>query len=225
MARPAVVFDLDGTLIDSLPGIAAAANALLAEEGLPPLSEARIGGFVGLGERVFLDRLIAATGLDPAEDARLMARFMELYVARSHDVALFPHVIEVLEGFRSRGVPLGLCTNKPSGPLDAVLASTGLGEVFGAVVAGDTLGLRKPDPAPLRHAFAMLGNLPGIYVGDSPVDAETAHRAGVPFVLFTEGIRDIPVEEIAHAAQYSDIRDLPAIHDDLAGGISRRAQG
>jgi phosphoglycolate phosphatase len=206
-----VVFDLDGTLIDSLSGIAAAANALLADEGLPPLSEARIGGFVGLGERVFLDRLIAATDLDGDDDARLMSRFMDHYIAQSHDVSVFPHVIEVLEVLRANAVPLGLCTNKPSGPLAAVLEATGLAGVFDAVVAGDSLPVRKPDPAPLLQAFAMLGADPGIYVGDSPVDAETAERAAVPFVLFTDGIRDVPVTAIRHDASYSDIRDLPAL--------------
>jgi phosphoglycolate phosphatase len=217
-----IVFDLDGTLVDSLPGIAAAANALLADEGLPPLPQARIGAFVGHGERVFLDRLIAASDLDPSDDARLMARFLDLYVSHSRGTVLFPHVAEVLGVFREQGVRRGLCTNKPSAPLAAVLETTGLGEVFDAIVAGDTLPVRKPDPAPLRHALALLGSEAGVYVGDSPVDAETARRADMPFVLFTEGIRDVPVESIGHDARYSDFRDLPAIYGDLTASGRRR---
>jgi len=216
-ARAPIVFDLDGTLIDSLPGIAAAANALLAENGLAALPQGRMAGFVGLGERVFLDRLIAATALDARAYGDLLARFLELYVVQSRDTVLFPRVADVLETFRADGVPLGLCTNKPSGPLRAVIEATGLAGVFGAVVAGDTLAVRKPDPAPLLHAFAGLGASGGLYVGDSPVDSETALRAGVPFALFTEGIRDVPLAEIPHEALFSDMRELPEIYATLTG--------
>ncbi len=216
-ARAPIVFDLDGTLIDSLPGIAAAANALLAENGLVALPQGRVAGYVGLGERVFLDRLIAATALDPRAYDDLMARFLELYVAQSRDTVLFPHVSDVLSAFRDGGVSLGLCTNKPSGPLHAVIEATGLAGVFGAVVAGDSLAVRKPDPAPLLHAFAGLGASGGLYVGDSPVDSETARRAGVPFALFTEGIREVPLAEIPHDAAFSDMRELPDIYAALTG--------
>jgi phosphoglycolate phosphatase len=215
-ARRPLVFDLDGTLVDSLPGIAAAANALLAGEGLQPLPKAQIGGFVGHGERVFLQRLMAAAGLPEAEFDRLLPRFIAVYVEASRDTPLYPHVAEMLEGFRTAGVPLGLCTNKPAAPLAAVLEAPGLKGMFGAVVAGDTLPLRKPDPAPLLHVFTELGGR-GVYVGDSPVDGETARRAGVPFALFTEGIRTVPVEEIPHDRAFADMREMPGIYEALAG--------
>jgi phosphoglycolate phosphatase len=215
-ARPPLVFDLDGTLVDSLPGIAAAANALLAGEGLPPLPQARIGGFVGHGERVFLQRLIAAAGLPEAEFDRLLPRFIAVYVETSRDTPLYPHVAEMLEGFRRAGVLLGLCTNKPAAPLAEVLRAPGLKGMFNAVVAGDTLPLRKPDPVPLLRVFADLGGQ-GIYVGDSPVDGETAQRAGVPFALFTEGIRDVPVKDIPHDRAFADMREMPGIYAELAG--------
>jgi phosphoglycolate phosphatase len=92
-----------------------------------------------------------------------------------------------------------------------------LAGVFGAVVAGDTLSVRKPDPAPLLHALAGLGVSGGLYVGDSPVDSETARRAGVPFALFTEGIREAPLAEIPHDAAFSDMRELPDIYAALTG--------
>lgn len=223
-ARAPIVFDLDGTLIDSLPGIAAAANALLADNGLAALPVEQVAGFVGLGERVFLDRLIAATALDPRAYDDLLARFLELYIVQSRNTALFPHVADVLEALGADGVPLGLCTNKPSGPLRAVMEAAGLADIFGVVVAGDTLAVRKPDPEPLRHAFAALGES-GLFVGDSPVDAETAERAGVPFALFTEGIRDVPLAQIPHAAAFADMRDLPDIYAALTGVCPRsRAQ-
>ncbi|MGI1661188.1 phosphoglycolate phosphatase [Palleronia sp. KMU-117] len=215
---PPIVFDLDGTLVDSLPGIALAANTLLAGEGLAPLPERRIGGFVGHGERVFLQRLIAAAGLPEDAFDRLLPRFMSIYVEASRETRLFPHVAEVLDAFAARGVGLGLCSNKPSGPLEAVLDAAGLRGVFAIVVAGDSLPQRKPDPAPLLHALARLPGQGGLYVGDSPVDAETAQRAGVPFALFTEGIREVPVDEIPHDRAFADMRNLPAIYVALTAG-------
>ncbi|SDY07168.1 HAD-IA family hydrolase [Citreimonas salinaria] len=206
-----VVFDLDGTLVDSLPGIAWAANTLLAERGHAPLPQARIGTFVGLGERVFLDRLIAAAGLDAADDAALMARLLDLYRAAADRTTPFPGAREALQDLRDAGVPLGLCTNKPSGPLDAVLDALDLRGLFGAVVAGDTLPVRKPDPAPLHRAFDLLGGL-GLYVGDNGIDARTATSAGVPFWLFTEGIRHEPLADIPHDRAFDDFARLAALY-------------
>lgn len=205
----AVVFDLDGTLIDSLPDIAAAANALLDEEGLEPLPQSRIGGFVGMGEKVFLDRLIAATGLERAQYDALMARFMVLYKANTGRTRLFPGVLDMMSTLRDSGLALGLCTNKPGGPLQGVLDALDLGRWFDAIIAGDTLPIRKPDPAPLHLGFERMGATEGVYVGDSDVDAETAQRAGIPFLLFSEGIRTKPVSDIPHDALFGDFSRLP----------------
>lgn len=210
-----VVFDLDGTLIDSLPGIAGAANALLGEWGLSPLGMAKFGGFVGHGDQVFLDRLIAATGLDPADRSALMARFIPLYKDAARGTRLFDGVAEMLDAFDAAGVAMGLCTNKPLAPLIPVLEETGLAHRFAVVVAGDALPRRKPDPAPLHHAFAELGQGPGLYVGDSEVDAETAQRAGLPFALYTKGIRQTPVADIPHQAAFDDFSELPDIRARL----------
>lgn len=211
-----VVFDLDGTLIDSLPDITGAANALLADEGLPPLSPKVVGGFVGLGERVFLDRLIAATALNPEDFDALMPRFIAHYKVATAGTKLFDGVREVLETLRARKVPLGLCTNKPSAALWPTLEAAGLEHAFDIVVAGDTLAVRKPEPAPLLHILKELGATTCLYVGDSETDAETARRAGVPFVLFTEGIRQNPVEAIPHDANFSRFGALTGVCDALA---------
>lgn len=217
-----VVFDLDGTLVDSLPGIAEAANAFLAEHGRPGLPVSVIGGFVGRGGDVFLERLLGAGGLDVRMFDSVKPRFLELYVEASRSTRLFPGVSGMLEGFRRAGVPLGLCTNKPSGPLEAVLDATSLGGVFGAVIAGDSLPVRKPDPAPLRHVLQSLGADRGLYVGDSEVDAETAVNAGVPFALFTEGIRSRPIAEIPHDFAFDDFGELAGIHASVMAGGSLR---
>ena len=207
----AVVFDLDGTLIDSLPDITAAANALLADHGREPLPQEQIGGFVGMGERVFLDRLIAATALDSAQFDDLLTEFMTHYTQSTGRTTLFPGVIATLEALRGDGIALGICTNKPSGPLDAVLAAVDLHRWFDVVIAGDTLQVRKPDPAPLRLAFDRMRATDGVYVGDSDVDAETAQRAGIAFAFFTEGIRTKSIAEIPHDHAFDSFADLPSI--------------
>lgn len=206
-----VVFDLDGTLIDSLPGIAGSANALLGEQGLAALPRNVVAGFVGLGEQVFLDRLIAATDLDPRQRPALMERFIHHYMAAARGTRLFDGVAEMLDTLAGAGVAMGLCTNKPAAPLAPVLQETGLAHRFGVVVAGDTLPQRKPDPAPLLHAFEVLGQGPGLYVGDSEVDAETARRAGMAFALYTGGIRQTPVADIPHQAAFDDFSNVPVI--------------
>ncbi|MFP7673300.1 phosphoglycolate phosphatase [Marivita sp. S0852] len=211
----AIVFDLDGTLIDSLPDITFSANSLLADHGLPALDKSQVAGFVGCGVRVFMDRLIAATDLSAAQYDSLMARFMALYVNATDRTEVFPHVHEVLQALREDGYVLGLCTNKPTAPMKAVLKAVALDGFFDVTVAGDTLGSRKPDPAPLRYVFDRLAATQGVYVGDSDVDAETAQRAGVAFAFFTEGIRVTSQDNIPHDVAFDDFTKLPAICKDL----------
>ncbi len=213
-----VVFDLDGTLIDSLPNITAAANALLADKGLAPLPAVQVAGFVGFGEKIFLERLIAATDLDSAEFDALMPPFLAHYKHVARETRLFDGVTGALETLAGQGVALGLCTNKPTGPLMRVLETVALTRFFDVVIAGDTLAQRKPHPAPLHHAFEQLG-APGLYVGDSEVDAETAQRAGIPFALFTRGIRQGPIDAIPHWIAFDDFTEFPAIYARFLKGI------
>lgn len=211
----AVVFDLDGTLIDSLPDIAAAANALLADHGLDPLPQTQIGSFVGMGERVFLDRLIAATALDAAEYDALMGEFITYYKVSTGLTTVFPGALDAVKALKAEGYKLGICTNKPGVPLAAVLDALDLAQWFDVIIAGDTLPVRKPDPAPLHLAFERMAATTGVYVGDSDVDAETAQRAGVPFAFFTEGIRTKPMDEIPHDRAFDRFEELPAICRDI----------
>lgn len=209
-----IAFDLDGTLIDSLAGITQAANALLHDKGLPPVPQQQVAGYVGLGERVFLQRLIADTALVSAEFESLLEQFIPHYVRVAKDTVVFPGAKSALARLRAVGHRLALVTNKPGVPLAPVLEHTGLGVSFDCVVAGDTLPLRKPDPAPLRYVAEQLGRV-DVFVGDSPIDAETAQRAGIPFVLFTEGIRTIAIEDMPHAKAFSDFDDLEGIVEQL----------
>lgn len=212
MAR--VVFDLDGTLIDSALDIAAAANATLAEVGAEPLTVAEARSFVGAGAPIFVERMARARNLlDPAP---LVPRFVHHYERAVNETVIYPGVEAALATLKASGHRLGLCTNKPQRPTRAVLAHLGWEAVFEAVFSGDSLPVRKPDPAPLLAALEALGSGPAIYVGDGEVDAETADRAGVPFLLFTQGYRKTPVEDLPHAAAFDDWFVVPELVEGLA---------
>ncbi len=212
----AIVFDLDGTLVDSVPDLHAATAAFLAERGHAPLDLATVIGFVGNGVPVLLERVLRAVG-EAADAESLQAalpRFNEIYGAAPAALSkLYPGVAEALEALDAAGHALGVCTNKPEGPARRIIEEMGIAGFIAALTGGDSLAARKPDPAPLRHTAGLLqAELNAvIYVGDSEVDAATAAAAGVPFVLFTEGYRKTPVAEIAHHAALSDFAELPGL--------------
>ncbi|GAB5446387.1 phosphoglycolate phosphatase [Gymnodinialimonas sp.] len=212
MAR--IVFDLDGTLIDSAADIAAAANATLAEVGAPPLSVDLARSFVGAGAVVFVERMARARNLPDA--AALVPRFVHHYEGAVHQTVIYPGVEAALAALKDQGHRLGLCTNKPARPTQAVLAHLGWTQLFDTVFTGDSLPQRKPDPAPLLAALDALGSGPAIYVGDSEVDVQTAERAGVPFLLYTPGYRATPLEELTHAAAFDAWADVPKLVADLS---------
>ncbi|HUF55464.1 MAG TPA: phosphoglycolate phosphatase [Thermohalobaculum sp.] len=206
-----VVFDLDGTLVDSLPDIHAAALATLAEAGLPPVGPEQTRSFIGDGMPKLVERLMRATGADMERHAALLDRFLAHYgAAPAARSTLYPAVAETLAAL-AKNHALGVCTNKPVGPARAVLSHFGLLEHMGTVVGGDSLGVIKPDPAPLARAIADLGGGPALYVGDSEVDGRTAEAAGVPFALFTGGYRRAPVDEIPHDDAFGAFAALPGI--------------
>lgn len=212
-----VIFDLDGTLIDSLPDIHATLNRVVAARGLAPFSTAEVAGFVGLGAGVLIDRALAAR-LRPASEApEVLAAFLAQYESAVHLTRLYPGVRDALGALAGRGHRLGLCTNKPLAPTRALLAHFGLTGMFGAVLGGDSLPLRKPDPAPLLKTNILLGAGPMVFVGDSEVDAETAARAGVPFLLYTQGYRHSPPEALPHTAQFDDFAALPGLVAQISG--------
>ncbi len=207
----AAIFDLDGTLIDSAPDIRAAANTVLAAEGLAPLSLAEATGFIGAGAGVFVERMAAArlAAPDPERTAAMLAAFIGLYEGAVHLTRPYPGAVPALEALAQAGWALGLVTNKPEAPARAVLAHLDLARFFPVVVGGDSLPQRKPDPAPLHHAMAALGAQRTIYVGDSETDAATAQAARVPFALYTEGYRHTPPEALPHDFAFDDFAALP----------------
>jgi phosphoglycolate phosphatase len=209
----AVIFDLDGTLVDSAPDIHAAVNRLMLGEGKAPLAFETVKRFIGNGVPTLLSRVMAAQGRSGDElHARWMTRFMADYSTGASDLTRpYPGVLEALEALQHAGHVLGLCTNKPLEPARHVLAAFGLDRFFPVVIGGDSLSLRKPDPAPLLAVAEALDAGSAIFVGDSEVDADTALAAGVPFLLFTEGYRKSPVDEMAHAASFDNFSRLPGL--------------
>lgn len=190
----AVLFDLDGTLIDSAAGIAEALNRTLAERGHARRPEAVIRGWIGDGARQLLQQGLedagetvdARSGEFESAYARLMTHYADSLPlqARAYDGAG-----ALLASLKARGTRVALCTNKPGRFIAPLLAALGWEAAFNAIVGGDTLPQRKPDPEPLLHIVDVFGIAPGDawMVGDSRTDATAAVAAGVPLVLLRHG--------------------------------------
>jgi len=187
----AVFFDLDGTLVDSAPDLVVAMARLRAELGEPVLDVAHIGHVVSKGGRAMLRR-----GFPDADDARieqLLPRFLDLYAeAIATHTRTYPGIDAVLSAFDARGIRWGVVTNKPGRLARAVMAELALDGRCAALVSGDCLPLRKPDPAPLLHACALAGvdAAASIYVGDDARDIEAGKRAGMRTVAAAWGYLD-----------------------------------
>jgi phosphoglycolate phosphatase len=201
----AVLLDLDGTLLDTAPDIAAAANAMLAEQGLPPLPASTVREFIGSGIPKLVERCLQASGfplacarLEPA--LRSFATHYDKLNGRSS--APFPGVVEALERLRGAGLRLACVTNKASAFTLPLLQKSGLAPLLDAVVTADRVGRRKPDPEPFRQACRALAASPdeSVVIGDSANDAEGARAAGCAVLLVSYG--------------YSEGRDVRTIDCD-----------
>jgi phosphoglycolate phosphatase len=213
MKRNAVVFDLDGTLIDSVPDLQAALNETLREIGKPPLAQEAVRRMIGDGTAMLVARGLAASGVAADTLAERLPRFLALYeadpVSRTRP---YPDVLQVLANLVAEGRRLAICTNKPQTATLAVLRGLGLDGFFSAVVGGDALPVKKPDPGHVLGAIAALGATPeeAVMVGDNENDVAAGKGAGVPVVLVRYGYARVPLAELPADIQIDDFASLPA---------------
>lgn len=210
----AIVFDLDGTLVDSAPDIRLALNAAFAPLGVPPFEVEVVKGFIGGGARAAIARAGAMAGLPlgEAETAAVLERFYPAYAeASAAGRGLFPGAIELLERLKMQGLPLGLCTNKAQPITDIALDALGIAGYFTTVVGARDDLPKKPDPAMLRKAIEGLGAEPTdvLVVGDSGADIGAAKAAGCRSVAIRHGYSRMPVEKLGADMVISTLSELP----------------
>ena len=215
-----IVFDLDGTLIDSAADLAAAANRMLAGFGCEPLPVPEVRRMIGDGVAMLVARALAARRCEHADPAEAAQIFMRHYESDATSLTTtFPGADDALQALQATGIPLAVCTNKPARITADILSSLGLARYFARVIGGDSLPFRKPDPRVLLTLLEAFSARPegSLLVGDSEVDAATARSAGVPFVLMKHGYRRGPAQEIPCTAALESFGELPALVRALAG--------
>lgn len=206
----AALFDLDGTLVDSLGDIAGALGRLLSEEGLAPLDLAEVRTMVGDGAGVLVKRAFAAAGREPPADG--YARFTALYgEAACVETRLYPGVEPLLRGLAAEGCGLAVATNKPVALAHAVLEGLGVAPLFQVVAGGDSYPVRKPHPDHLLRPLAEMGVAPdlAVMVGDGENDVKAAQAAGLPVLVCSFGYSREPVESLGADAVIDGFEALP----------------
>jgi len=221
-----LLFDLDGTLVDSAPDLAGALNRLRAEQGLAALAIAQVKGMVGDGVAKLVERGLPPSGEaapGPGDRERLVRRFLEIYEARlTAETRPYPGVVETLEILAAAGWRLGVCTNKPEAASREILADLGLERFFATVGGGDSFAERKPAAGHLLATLARMGAAPGsaVMVGDSPNDVLSARNAGLPVVVVGYGYSRVPPAELGADALIERFAELPAALAALARDLS-----
>ncbi len=229
MTAPTIVFDLDGTLVDTAPDLIATLNTILRREGLPPVAFAAARNMVGGGARHMIESGLRAEGLTPvaAEVERMVGQFIEHYAAHIADRSRpFPGVEAALDELVRGGCRLAVCTNKLEWLSLRLLDALGLTARFAAICGADTFGVQKPDAAILHGTVARAGGRSdrSIMVGDAITDIAVARAAGIAVIAVDFGYSETPVAELAPDRIVSSFGRLPAAVFALLaahkGGIS-----
>jgi phosphoglycolate phosphatase len=215
MTQRTLVLDLDGTLVDSVPDLAAALNRLMATRGLPGFTRPEVTGFVGDGVAALVARAFAARAVP--QDPAALATFTADYSANAaRETVPFAGVAETLAALAADGWRLAICTNKPEAPARSLLADLGLAGYFATIGGGDSFPVRKPNPAHLLATLAAAGGSPGhaVMVGDHHNDVAAAAGAGLPSIFAAWGYGPPATGAEASAVAHS-FAEVPA----LAAGL------
>lgn len=214
LAAPLIVFDLDGTLIDTAPDLIATLNVIFEREGIPPVPYATARNLIGGGALAMIKRGIAAEGrsVTPEKLDRLFADFIAHYTEHVADRSLpFPGLTDALDTLSASGHRFAVCTNKFERQSLLLLNHLRLAERFDAICGQDTFGIQKPNPEILTRTIAAAGGRPGhaIMIGDSDTDIRTARAAGIPVVAVDFGYSERPVAEFAPDRVIGHFSQLP----------------
>lgn len=220
MTAPCAIFDLDGTLAHTAPDLVGTANDLFAERGFAPMPVTIAEVTAGFGGKALIRAAFRHAGeaVDEAQVDALYKPFLDRYAERLCDEShLYDGVIDTLEGLKSDGWIVGVCTNKPEGLARSLLERLDVLHRFAALVGADTLPVRKPDPLPLTTVIDWAGATVErtIMIGDTDTDRETARNAGVPCVLTSFGYSERPVAELSPEAVVDSYAALPAALETL----------
>jgi len=215
-----IVFDLDGTLVDTAPDLISALNFVLDREGLPPVPSGSARNMIGAGARKMIERGLEAEGraLTMAEIDRMTAEFIAYYAEHIADASRpFEGLESALDNLSAAGCRLAVCTNKLEWLSKRLLDQLGLSPRFAAICGADTFGVAKPDPAILKQTVARAGGELNatIMVGDAGTDIGVARRAGVPVIGVSFGYAEVPIVELKPDRLIHHMRDLPAAVGEL----------
>jgi phosphoglycolate phosphatase len=220
---PTIVFDLDGTLVDTAPDLINALNFILDREGMPPVPLKSARNMIGAGARKLLERGLELEGRNASikDIDRLTTDFIDYYAAHIADASRpFEGLESALDDLTARGYRLAVCTNKLEWLSKRLLDELGLSPRFAAICGADTFGVSKPDPAILRQTIARAGGNPSsaIMVGDAGTDIGVARRTGVPVIGVSFGYTDVPIVDLKPDRLIDHMRELPEAVDDLLLG-------
>jgi len=224
----AVVWDLDGTLVDSAPDLASALNTILDKRGFFTHSITEVRTMIGNGVPKLVERGFNAVGmrLDAAQLEELVEMFIQEYVAcATEQTRPYPMVVEVLDQIRDMNIPMGVCTNKPEAISRQILDGLGLSGYFNSVIGGDSTADRKPDPLPLLTCLKELVATPelSLMIGDSAVDVNAARAAHVAVCVVPWGYRPVPAEELGADFVLHDLAGLPGLIRDAGQVLQQTA--
>ncbi len=220
----AVVFDLDGTLIDSAPDVGAAVNRLLESRGRRGLDGDELRTMIGFGANTMLERAFAATGESLAADRveEAVAGYRDFYMGHLTDLTtVYPGVRETLHALAGDGVVMGICSNKPHGLVRRVLEALAMDRFFKALTGGDNVPHCKPDGRHVHLTLEMMGagGKPAAMVGDSETDMAAGRNAGVAVIAVDYGYSHGPPQDLDADALIGHFGDLPATLERLAARL------